>query len=65
MNLRSGESSLAGLKRELQTPVCKLSFGVFRTEANMQEGMKSLSDLRERIGQAHLTDKSMPSIQHA
>ena len=52
----SGES-IFDLKKELQTTM-QNSFGVFRTEKNMQEGMKSLSDLRERIGQAHLTDKS-------
>ena len=34
------------------------SFGVFRTEDHMQEGVKTLADLRERIGQAHLADKS-------
>jgi len=52
----SGES-IFDLKKELQTTM-QNSFGVFRTEKNMQEGMKSLSDLRERIGQAHLMDKS-------
>ena len=52
----SGES-IFDLKKELQTTM-QNSFGVFRTEMNMQEGMKALSDLRERIGQAHLTDKS-------
>ena len=52
----SGES-IFDLKKELQTTM-QNSFGVFRTEKNMQEGMKSLADLRERIGQAHLTDKS-------
>jgi succinate dehydrogenase / fumarate reductase flavoprotein subunit len=34
------------------------SFGVFRTETHMEEGTKKLVDLRERIGQAHLSDKS-------
>ena len=45
------------LRKELQT-VMQNSFGVFRTEANMLEGIKTLQDLRERIGQAHLPDKS-------
>ena len=52
----SGES-VAVLRKELQT-VMQNSFGVFRTEKNMQEGIKTLEDLRERIGQAHLPDKS-------
>ena len=35
------------------------SFGVFRTEKNMQEGIGKLQDLRERIGKAHnMPDKS-------
>ncbi|MDC3409325.1 succinate dehydrogenase flavoprotein subunit [bacterium] len=56
-NESTGGESIFDLKKELQTTM-QNSFGVFRTEKNMQEGMKSLSDLRERIGQAHLTDKS-------
>ena len=49
--------SVASLKKELQT-VMQNSFGVFRTEEHMQAGIKSLADLRERIGKAHLPDKS-------
>jgi len=52
----SGESVQA-LKKELQT-VMQNSFGVFRTETHMQEGIKKLAELRERIGRAHLSDKS-------
>ncbi len=52
----SGES-VASLKKELQT-VMQNSFGVFRTEVNMREGIAALADLRNRIGQAHLPDKS-------
>jgi succinate dehydrogenase / fumarate reductase flavoprotein subunit len=52
----SGES-VADLKKELQT-VMQNSFGVFRTDSHMQEGVKKLADLRERIGKAHLPDKS-------
>ena len=55
-NSSAGES-VASLKKELQT-VMQNSFGVFRTEKNMQAGIKELGDLRERIGQAHLPDKS-------
>ena len=35
-----------------------LCFGVFRTEKHMQEGIRKLGELRERIGRAHLADKS-------
>jgi succinate dehydrogenase / fumarate reductase flavoprotein subunit len=52
----SGES-IADLKKELQTTM-QNCFGVFRTEENMQTGIGALADLRERIGQAHLSDKS-------
>ena len=52
----SGES-VAALKKELQT-VMQNNFGVFRTEENMKTGIKAIADLRERIGQAHLPDKS-------
>jgi succinate dehydrogenase / fumarate reductase flavoprotein subunit len=52
----SGES-VAALKKELQT-VMQNSFGVFRTAEHMESGIKKLEDLRERIGQAHLSDKS-------
>jgi succinate dehydrogenase / fumarate reductase flavoprotein subunit len=36
----------------------QVSFGVFRTEQNMREGIKTLAELRDRIGSAHLSDKS-------
>jgi len=49
--------SVPALKKELQT-VMQNSFGVFRTEQNMQTGIQALADLRERIGKAHLPDKS-------
>ncbi|MEZ5597209.1 MAG: succinate dehydrogenase flavoprotein subunit [Pseudomonadales bacterium] len=53
----TGGESVAALKKELQTCM-QNNFGVFRTEKNMQEGIRTLADLRERIGKAHLTDKS-------
>jgi succinate dehydrogenase / fumarate reductase flavoprotein subunit len=52
----AGES-VATLKRELQTNM-QNNFGVFRTEKNMQAGIVKLAELRERIGKAHLSDKS-------
>ena len=52
-----GGESVSALKKELQT-VMQNSFGVFRTEQNMQAGIQQISELRERIGQASLADKS-------
>ncbi len=52
----SGEG-VAELKRELQGTM-QVNFGVFRTEEHMRSGIETLKDLRERIGAAHLADKS-------
>ncbi|REC95855.1 succinate dehydrogenase flavoprotein subunit [Kushneria indalinina] len=52
----SGET-VPELKRDLQT-IMQNNFGVFRKEDNMQEGVKKLKDLRERIANAWLPDKS-------
>jgi len=49
--------SVASLRKELQNTM-QINFGVFRTEEHMQTGIKKLADLRERIGKAHLQDKS-------
>ena len=49
--------SVAELKKELQSCM-QLNFGVFRKEDPMQEGIKVLADLRERIANARLDDKS-------
>ena len=56
-NESSGGESIYDLKKELQTTM-QNSFGVFRTEKNMQEGIQKLADLRERIKQADMPDKS-------
>ena len=56
-NESSSGESVYDLKKELQTTM-QNSFGVFRTEKNMQEGIGQLADLRERIGKAHMPDKS-------
>ncbi|MFC0339042.1 succinate dehydrogenase subunit A [Kushneria avicenniae] len=52
----SGET-VPELKRDLQT-IMQNNFGVFRKEDNMQEGVKKLDDLRARIANAWLPDKS-------
>ncbi|SHF01133.1 succinate dehydrogenase subunit A [Modicisalibacter ilicicola DSM 19980] len=56
-NESSGGEAVAELKAELQD-VMQNDFGVFRKEENMQNGVRKLSDLRERIANAHLSDKS-------
>ncbi len=48
---------VAALKRELQN-LMQVNFGVFRTESNMRKSIAQLAELRERIGAAHLGDKS-------
>ena len=52
-----GGESIPELKAELQD-IMQNSFGVFREEKNMQEGGKKLAELRGRIANAHLPDKS-------
>jgi succinate dehydrogenase / fumarate reductase, flavoprotein subunit len=52
---RVGGGPQAGAAEVMQN-----SFGVFRTEKHMKEGIKKLAELRERIGRAHLADKSQP-----
>ncbi len=48
---------VAELKRELQNTM-QVNFGVFRTEEHMLAGIETLKELRQRIGAAHLPDKS-------
>ncbi|MGB0222340.1 MAG: succinate dehydrogenase flavoprotein subunit [Luminiphilus sp.] len=52
----SGEN-VAALRKELQG-VMQNYFGVFRNGEFMQEGVKKLADLKERIANVHLEDKS-------
>ncbi|RTR00496.1 succinate dehydrogenase flavoprotein subunit [Halomonas nitroreducens] len=52
----SGET-VPELKRDLQD-IMQNAFGVFRQEDNMQKGVKQLAELRERINNAYLPDKS-------
>ena len=56
-NSSAGGESVASLKKELQNCM-QFNFGVFRKEEPMQESLRILSDLRERISNACLTDKS-------
>jgi succinate dehydrogenase / fumarate reductase flavoprotein subunit len=52
----SGEKT-ADLRKELQN-IMQNHFGVFRKGDFMQEGIAKLADLRERINNVHLEDKS-------
>jgi succinate dehydrogenase / fumarate reductase flavoprotein subunit len=54
----TGGESVSGLRKELQTNM-QNNFGVFRKEETMQAGVEKLKDLRERIANTHLEDKSM------
>ncbi len=53
---QSGENSSA-LRKELQS-IMQNHFGVFRSGAFMQEGIQKLADLRERVENVALEDKS-------
>lgn len=48
----------AHLKRELQLTM-QANFGVFREEEPMANALERLSDLRDRVANAHLEDKSL------
>jgi succinate dehydrogenase / fumarate reductase flavoprotein subunit len=57
INNTTGGEKVADLRKELQN-VMQNHFGVFRRGDFMQEGVKKLQDLRVRIENAHLEDKS-------
>jgi succinate dehydrogenase / fumarate reductase flavoprotein subunit len=57
INNTTGGEKVADLRKELQNTM-QLYFGVFRTGEKMQEGIQKLTDLRARIENAHLEDKS-------
>ena len=52
----SGES-VPELRKEMQKSM-QLNFGIFRRGEDMEKGAKHLAELRERIGKAHLADKT-------
>ena len=53
----TGGENVAELRSELQS-VMQNQFGVFRKAEFMQEGIEKLNNLRDRIGNVHLEDKS-------
>jgi succinate dehydrogenase / fumarate reductase flavoprotein subunit len=57
LNNSTGGEKVADLRKELQSTM-QNHFGVFRNEKFMQEGVKMLADLRGRIENVELTDKS-------
>lgn len=57
INSTTGGESVSALRTELQT-IMQNHFGVFRRGDFMQEGIKKLAELRIRIENAHLEDKS-------
>jgi succinate dehydrogenase / fumarate reductase flavoprotein subunit len=57
LNNSSGGENVAALRKELQNTM-QNHFGVFRNGPFMQEGISKLADLRERIENAELADKS-------
>ncbi len=57
LNSSSGGESVASLRKELQT-VMQNFFGVFRTGEYMRHGVKALAELRPRIENVVLTDKT-------
>ena len=57
LNASKEGESVAALRKELQT-VMQNYFGVFRTGEFMRKGVQSLAELRPRIENLHLSDKS-------
>ena len=57
LNASKDGESVAVLRKELQT-VMQNYFGVFRTGEYMRKGVQSLAELRPRIENLHLSDKS-------
>ncbi|MFA7554387.1 MAG: succinate dehydrogenase flavoprotein subunit [Spongiibacteraceae bacterium] len=57
LNNTTGGEKVADLRKELQT-IMQNHFGVFRRGDFMQEGIRKLAELRPRIENAYLEDKS-------
>lgn len=57
LNASSGGEKVSDLRKELQN-IMQNYFGVFRKGEFMQEGIRKLDDLRGRIANVHLEDKS-------
>ncbi|MHA7878201.1 MAG: succinate dehydrogenase flavoprotein subunit [Saccharospirillum sp.] len=53
----SGSETVAAVKKDLQNTM-QLHFGVFREGKSMAEGLKKLGEIRERVANVSLDDKS-------
>ena len=58
VNTNTGGENASVVRRDLQT-IMQNHFGVFRNGEFMQEGIKKLEDLRHRVENIELADKSM------
>lgn len=58
LNATTGGESVAEVREELQK-VMQLYFGVFREGPSMQIGLEQLKEIRKRVENLHLEDKSM------
>ncbi len=58
LNDSTSGARVADVRKDLQS-VMQLHFGVFREEPAMIEGLKKLDEIKERLGNLHLQDKSM------
>lgn len=57
LNKSTGGESVPAVKKDLQE-VMQLHFGVFREGESMKDGLKKLADIRKRVENLHLEDKS-------
>ena len=57
LNNSTGGESVDQVRKDLQSCM-QLHFGVFRSGDSMQDGMKKLVDIRARVENLHLQDKS-------
>ncbi len=58
LNNTTGGESVAEVRAELQKTM-QLYFGVFRDGESMQKGLELLKDIRKRVENTHLEDKSL------
>ncbi len=57
LNSSTSGEKVADVRKDLQN-IMQLHFGVFREEATMQEGLKKLDELKVRLENTYLVDKS-------
>jgi succinate dehydrogenase / fumarate reductase flavoprotein subunit len=57
LNNSTGGEKVADVRKDLQSTM-QLYFGVFRDGASMQKGLGLLKEIRERVANVHLEDKS-------